>query len=189
MAAYVRLATRSQAKFQNNEIESHSSFHVHPHLRRAWYPPVVHFNSCLASVRLWIWHSLSQWPFPGISKLEKKLVCGWLVGLGSGRFRRRFWPRNSTLFSLSWPAVFCWHDGGVTWQVIFHTTTTEVSWLLALQKTERLLPMSAVPPQWGLDSLHTKSFSWCVQGLDAWSVASVGECSSREAETQGGCGS
>ena len=41
VAPYVRLASRSQAKFQNNGIESHSGFRAHPHLRRAWYQPVL----------------------------------------------------------------------------------------------------------------------------------------------------
>ena len=50
VAAYVRLTTRSQAKFQNNEIESHSIFRAQPHLHRV--PPVVHFNSRFASVRM-----------------------------------------------------------------------------------------------------------------------------------------
>ena len=76
VAAYIRLTSRSQAKFQNNEIESHSGLRAQPHLRKVQYPPVVHFNSRFASVRMWIWHSLSQWPFPGISKLEKKLAYG-----------------------------------------------------------------------------------------------------------------
>ena len=47
--------------------------------------------------------------------------------------------------------------------------------------------LKAVPPQWGLNSLHTRSSLWCVQGLVAQSVASIGESSSTEAETQGGC--
>ena len=42
VAAYVRLASRSLAKFQNNEIESHSGFRAHPHLRRARHPTVIH---------------------------------------------------------------------------------------------------------------------------------------------------
>ena len=42
VAAYIRLASQSHAKFQNNQIESHSGFHAHPHLRRARYPAVVH---------------------------------------------------------------------------------------------------------------------------------------------------
>ena len=92
VAAYVRLASRSQAKFQNNEIESHSGFRAHPHLRRARYPPVVHFNSRLARVRMW--HALSQWPSQAFLKLEKEvslsLLHRSLVGLGSGSFCRRF---------------------------------------------------------------------------------------------------
>ena len=78
MAAYTRLASRSQAKCQNNEIESHSSLRAHPHLHRAWYPPVVHFNSHLAHVRMWIWHALSQWPFPGIFEARNE-VSWWLL--------------------------------------------------------------------------------------------------------------
>ena len=76
MAAYIRLASRSQAKFQNNAIESHSGFRAQPHLHRARYPPVVYFNSRLTRVRMWIWHVLSQWPSQAFSKLETKLVCG-----------------------------------------------------------------------------------------------------------------
>ena len=40
VAAYIRLTSRSQAKFQNNEIESDSGLRAQPHLRRV--PPVVH---------------------------------------------------------------------------------------------------------------------------------------------------
>ena len=74
VAAYNWLTSRSQTTFPNNEIESHSIPRAQPHLCRV--PPDVHFDSRLASDRMRIWHSLSQWPFPGISKLEKKLACG-----------------------------------------------------------------------------------------------------------------
>ena len=50
VAAYVRLNSRSQVKYNNNEIESYSGPQAQPHLRRI--PPVVHFNSRLASVRM-----------------------------------------------------------------------------------------------------------------------------------------
>ena len=39
VAAYVRLTSRSQATFQNNEIESHSGLRAQPHLRRV--PSVI----------------------------------------------------------------------------------------------------------------------------------------------------
>ena len=50
VAAYIRLTSRSQAKFPDNEIESHSTQGAQPHLRRV--PPDVHFDSHLASDRM-----------------------------------------------------------------------------------------------------------------------------------------
>ena len=95
VAAYIRVASRSQPQFQNNEIESHSGVRAHPHLRRARYPPVVHFNSRLASVRMWIWHSLSQWPFPGSIEARKRNEVSWwlLTSLVSQSQEWAFFPR------------------------------------------------------------------------------------------------
>ena len=112
-----------------------------------------------------------------------------LVAPRSGRFWRRFWPeiRLYSVFVVSRALLTTRQDGRVTWQVIFHGTATEVPWSLALQKMERYpLPMPAVPPQWGIDALHTRSSLWCVQGLVARRVGRVGESSSTESETQGG---
>ena len=41
-AAYIRLASRSQAKFQNNRNWVHSVFHAQPQLRRARHPSICH---------------------------------------------------------------------------------------------------------------------------------------------------
>ena len=89
VAAYIRLASRSQAKFQNNEIESHSGFRAQPHLRRARYPPVVHFNSHL------VYRCESDTHCPSglsqaFSKQETKLVGGCLPRLSVGRKSGRF---------------------------------------------------------------------------------------------------
>ena len=58
---------------------------------------------------------------------------------------------------------------------------------LVARTTEDTLPLPAVPSQWGIVALHTRSSLWCMQGLVAWSVGSVRESSSTE--TQGGGGS
>ena len=83
------------------------------HIPASVYPPVVHFNSHLARVRMWIWHALSQWPSQAFSKLEKKLVCGCHTARKSVSGVDTFVvvsARNFTLFHLSWPAVLCWQQ-------------------------------------------------------------------------------
>ena len=109
MAAYVRLTSRSQAKFQNNEIESHSILRTQPHLRRV--PPVVHFLTFTVPVafprHFKAWKEVSLW-----------LLHRSLVAPRCGRFQRRFWPEIDFIPSL-WAAVLCWQDGRVTWQVLF----------------------------------------------------------------------
>ena len=52
MAAYIRLASRTQAKFQNKRNLDSSGFRAQPHLRRARHPPICHFDSRLARVQL-----------------------------------------------------------------------------------------------------------------------------------------
>ena len=94
VAAYILLTSRSQVKYPNNEIESHSILCAQPHLRRVL--PEVHFDSRLAGDRMRIWHSLNQWPFPGISKLDKKLACGCYTTLAS---RSQVWTFSASLLT------------------------------------------------------------------------------------------
>ena len=70
--------------FITNEIESHSGFRVQPHLRRARRPPICHFNSHLAHVRLfYATHCPNGLP-RHFSKQQTKLVGGCLPRLTVG---------------------------------------------------------------------------------------------------------
>ena len=127
--------------------------------------------------------------FEAWKEVSLRLLHRSLIACRCGHFRRRFWPeiRLYSVFVVSRALLTTRQDGGVTWWVIFHGTATEVSRLLALQKTEQYtLPLPAVPSQWGIDALHTRSSLWCVQGLVARSVGSVRESSSTETQSSGG---
>ena len=77
VAAYIRLASRSQAKISKQmKIETSSGFHAQPHLRVARHPPNCHFNSRLARVQLCLSHALSQWPSQALFEAGTKLVGG-----------------------------------------------------------------------------------------------------------------
>ena len=138
VAAYIRLTSRSQTKFQNKRNWVHSGFRAQPHLRRARHPPICHLNSRLACLRMWIWHALSQWPSQAFSKLDTKLVCGCLPRSPVGRRSGRFWHRFGSEFDFiptcvnSHSLLTTRQDGGVTWSVVVHGATAKVFWLLSI---------------------------------------------------------
>ena len=75
VAAYIRLASRSQAKiFKTKEIETSSGFGAQPHLRRARHSLICHFDSRLVHVRLFTRYALNQWPPQERFRSGKKLT-------------------------------------------------------------------------------------------------------------------
>ena len=112
MAAYIRLASRSQAKLQNNR--NWVTCLAQPHLRRARHPPICHFNFRLAHVRRWIWHALSQWP----SQAFQSLIRSWFVAAYLARQLVAgvvafdvILALNSTLLWLVWTVTHFWQQG------------------------------------------------------------------------------
>ena len=112
MAAYIRLASRSQAKLQNNR--NWFTCLAQPHLRRARHPPICHFNFRLAHVRRWIWHALSQWP----SQAFQSLMRSWFVAAYLARQLVAgvvafdvILALNSTLLWLVWTVTHFWQQG------------------------------------------------------------------------------
>ena len=76
VAAYSRLASQSQAKFQTMKLSPLSAL-------QAAAPAQSTISTCsfdfrLARVRMWIWHTLSHWPFPGIFEARNE-VSWWLL--------------------------------------------------------------------------------------------------------------
>ena len=130
VAAYSQLANQSQAKCQQwNWVPF--PLRAQPHLHRALYPPVVHFDFRFAHVRMSVWTRTVPVAFPG--KFEHRNEDSlWLpqrssVALRCGRLLKLLLVKKSHLFRLRVQPCLCWQDGGtqVTWPVVFHRVATE----------------------------------------------------------------
>ena len=96
--------------------------HEQPHLRRAPYPPVVHFNYRLARVRTWVQSGTVPVDFPGDfqARKEDSLWLPWSssVGLRCERFVKSLVVKKSSWFSSPCQAVPVW----TRWWIPYHVT-------------------------------------------------------------------
>ena len=122
MAAYSRLASQSQAKFQTTKLSPLSAL-------QAAAPAQSTISTCsfdfrLARVRMWIWHTLSQWPFPGIFEARNEVSWWLLTSLVSRSQEWAFFhvtfDIKRLLFRLVYKVIHCLstkQDGGTTWPI------------------------------------------------------------------------